>query len=114
MESRTRTIHVEAEVYVSQCEICGEEELADVSEFRRNLDTRTGEMTKKIFPGGWSYKSHSELRVGKAGAWMPANEPQREWRLCAKHLEFMRHKVFEIIAQERANEIIAQERSKVL
>jgi len=101
MESRTRTVQIEAEVYVSQCAICGEEELADVSEFRRNLDTQTGEMTKKIFPGGWSYKSHSDLSVGKAGPWMPERELPREWRLCGKHLDMMRDRVAAIIDEER-------------
>ncbi len=102
MEAQTRTIQIDAEVYVSKCAICGEEELATVSEFRRHQDTKTGELTEKVYPGGWSYKSHSDLRVGKAGAWMPATEPQREWRLCGKHLEVMRDRVAAIINEERA------------
>jgi hypothetical protein len=102
MEVQTRTIKVDAEVYVSTCAICGEEELATVSEFRRHVETQTGALTDKIFSGGWSYKSHSDLRVGKAEAWMPATEPQREWRLCGKHLEVMRDRVATMIAEERA------------
>ena len=103
----TRKVQVEVEVYVSKCEICGEEELSRCDSFARERDYN---QPARLVGNSCSFPSHGSVRLSSnapvnmvpAGVGRVVSDDKSEWHLCRSHLALAKQQISQFVAEERA------------
>src|SRR5579883_1952466 len=98
MSLPTRKVTVEATVFVSVCEVCGEEELTRIHKLKPSQ--QPGKDPPPMASWACDFPTHGEVVVNDS---RPHGDdcPKRSWRLCDQHAQIMKKRIAAVIAEER-------------